>query len=572
LEEGREGPLGCRSIVVQARFGLVQGGRGTAESIGINSGPTLGGAPEGGENLRLSRPRGVVRFRFFLRNAEVVHRMRPMDVPLHRRAWRSLRGRPTRRAGSCSSTGQFGPSHWRAEGEGYLLRAAAQREPGASTFGVWPLSQGRGVVLSGHARNWPADRIGPQGINRIRGRGPGRRSKRQRQSLQGVGFELLHAARTEAVGPEPWPGFSHRMVLNRRHLLTPPPLSRPKEPCLSRGRARRRWSRLSRFALQPVGYAPARFSFARVSWRKVRCVSPILIGRVRHRSGCSRRPLPPLKRQHWVRVGPHSRSIRPLVGPEGPSCALIPLGGRRASRVRSGGISGEGPRRGGPAFDFLRREGRRRRPATHVPRPYRGRPRSSPGSRSGSPSVRSDEVVEGPPGVGHPLLSPVKRPVSMTTIRAMRSGFSAGEARRPYGTFPSRGPRRWTSAEVEVGEQRARLLDVAVVRVPVEVGGLVGAAKAPRSPRRDAAVPGVADRRNHLAPQVRPGGLAGGRNTTGGPSPSSRWARRSPVDLAVVRASNGKSGSPSKRSSGVREGPRSCGGRSAPGRPVGQGP
>ena len=62
-------------------------------------------------------------------------------------------------------------------------------------------------------------------------------------------------------------------------------------------------------------------------------------------------------------------------------------------------------------------------------------------------------------------------------------------------------------AEVELVEQRSDHRDVPVVAVPLHVGRLVGAAEAGEI-RRDAAEARVADRRDHLAPEERPGRLA----------------------------------------------------------------
>jgi hypothetical protein len=62
-------------------------------------------------------------------------------------------------------------------------------------------------------------------------------------------------------------------------------------------------------------------------------------------------------------------------------------------------------------------------------------------------------------------------------------------------------------SQVELLDQGRHQLDVTIVGVPVEIGGLVGAPEA-GVVRGDAAVAGVADRRNHLAPEERPGRLA----------------------------------------------------------------
>ena len=100
---------------------------------------------------------------------------------------------------------------------------------------------------------------------------------------------------------------------------------------------------------------------------------------------------------------------------------------------------------------------------------------------------------------------PVNRPVSRTTSRAIRSGCSTA-SRIPIGP-----PQSWTTdrgtAEVEILEKRRRQLDVAVVGVPVDVGRLVGAPEAGQVGGQ-AAKAGVAHRRDHLAPQERPGRLA----------------------------------------------------------------
>ncbi len=62
-------------------------------------------------------------------------------------------------------------------------------------------------------------------------------------------------------------------------------------------------------------------------------------------------------------------------------------------------------------------------------------------------------------------------------------------------------------ADVEFLQQGRDQFDVAVVGVPTEIGGLVGATEA-GVVGGDAAVTGVAHRRDHLAPEERPGRLA----------------------------------------------------------------
>src|SRR4051794_17573102 len=88
-------------------------------------------------------------------------------------------------------------------------------------------------------------------------------------------------------------------------------------------------------------------------------------------------------------------------------------------------------------------------------------------------------------------------------------------------------------AKVKVLEQAPGLGDVAVVRVPVEVRGLVGAPEA-GVVRRDAAVAGVANGRDHLAPQVGPGRLAVEEHHRG-PVALVEVGESEPIDLAVVR-------------------------------------
>jgi hypothetical protein len=73
---------------------------------------------------------------------------------------------------------------------------------------------------------------------------------------------------------------------------------------------------------------------------------------------------------------------------------------------------------------------------------------------------------------------------------------------------------------------------VAVVRVPVEVGGLVGAAEA-GVVGGDAAEAGVAHRRDHLAPEKRPGRLAVEEDDWL-PLPLVEVGQPQPVDLPVA--------------------------------------
>src|SRR5439155_18134909 len=74
---------------------------------------------------------------------------------------------------------------------------------------------------------------------------------------------------------------------------------------------------------------------------------------------------------------------------------------------------------------------------------------------------------------------------------------------------------------------------VAVVRVPVEVGRLVGAPE-PRVVGGDAAVARVAYRRDHLAPQIRPGRLAVKEDHRSS-LPLVQMREPQAVDLAVIR-------------------------------------
>ena len=104
--------------------------------------------------------------------------------------------------------------------------------------------------------------------------------------------------------------------------------------------------------------------------------------------------------------------------------------------------------------------------------------------------------------------------------------------RRPIGP-----PQSWTTT---VASRRSRSvssvrgeLGVAVVGVPIEVGRLVGAAEAGVI-GRDAAVARVAHRRDHLAPQVRPGRLAVEEDHRP-PLPLVEVGQPQPVHLAVMR-------------------------------------
>ena len=252
------------------------------------------------------------------------------------------------------------------------------------------------------------------------------------------------------------------------------------------------------------------------SWRKCEAFSILIGGSAPIRFA---KRLPDLEREHGVRVGPQHEH-RPLVAPEGPPGALLPSA--------PPGISGEVGRISGkaraPAFDSVVGNGRVVG-GDHVLVHAAGARRSSPASRSAGPRCarRSRGSVHQASDI---CCSPVKRPVSMTTIRAMRSGCSAA-SRSPIGP-----PQSWTTdggvPQVEVLEQRAAdLRDVAVVRVPVEVDGLVRAPE-PRVVGRDAA---VARRRGPAGSPCARGTTRSarrGRTRPAGPSPSSTWARRSP--------------------------------------------
>jgi catechol 2,3-dioxygenase-like lactoylglutathione lyase family enzyme len=80
------------------------------------------------------------------------------------------------------------------EGEGYY---SSGRIPGSKHFGVWPLSQAAEACFG--TAEWPAERIVPQASIEFEVGDP-EAVEAAGEELQGAGFELMHAARTEPWG------------------------------------------------------------------------------------------------------------------------------------------------------------------------------------------------------------------------------------------------------------------------------------------------------------------------------------------------------------------------------------
>ena len=141
-----------------------------------------------------------------------------------------------------------------------------------------------------------------------------------------------------------------------------------------------------------------------------------------------------------------------------------------------------------------------------------------------------DEVAEGQPRVGHPLVpgeqAGVEDHEALDPLRVL-DGESQPDRAAPVVHDDRR------AAQVEILEQRRRHRDVAVVGVPVDVGRLVRAPEAGEIGRQ-AAKAGVAHRRDHLAPQKRPGGLAV-HEDHGRPVALVEVGQAQAVHLAVVR-------------------------------------
>ena len=143
---------------------------------------------------------------------------------------------------------------------------------------------------------------------------------------------------------------------------------------------------------------------------------------------------------------------------------------------------------------------------------------------------------------------PVKGPVSMIDEprEALRVLDREPQADRAAPVVDDRG----RVADVELLEQRRHQLDVAVVRVPGEVGGLVGAAEA-----------GVVGGDAAVARRRGPAGSPCARGTTRSarrgrrrpaPLPLVEIGEAQPVDLVVARTRTGSRADPAKASSGVR--------------------
>src|SRR5881394_1659525 len=144
--------------------------------------------------------------------------------------------------------------------------------------------------------------------------------------------------------------------------------------------------------------------------------------------------------------------------------------------------------------------------------------------------ISADVVAEFEPSLTHLLLA------------GERAGLHDHQTRKTIGVL-NRKPQtdrpapivddRSRVANVELLQQRRHQLDVTVVRVPVEVGRLIGTTEA-SVVRRDTTVTGVAYRRNYFAPEERPGRLAVKEHHRL-PLPLVEVGEPQPVDLAVVR-------------------------------------
>ena len=263
----------------------------------------------------------------------------------------------------------------------------------------------------------------------------------------------------------------------------------------------------SQSAIRPPISSPAS------SWRKCEAFS-ILLGRGRRRSGRER--LPTLngstgsESAHRTSVGRASPRA-----PRAPACRPP----RPASRGRSAASAGRRARRPStPGSGTARR--RRRRPR----RPCRGRSAFRTSIAIGRSSVRSTK--------------------SRNACQASDIGCSPGEQagvhdddpRDPVGVLdgdsagrsarPSRGRRRSRRAGRGRSSSVGGELGVAVVGVPVEVGGLVGAAEA-GVVGCDAAIAGVGTGGITLRQRYDQSARRG-RTRPAGPSPSSTWASRRP--------------------------------------------
>ena len=172
---------------------------------------------------------------------------------------------------------------------------------------------------------------------------------------------------------------------------------------------------------------------------------------------------------------------------------------RPAYRARSGASAGTRGRR--PSTPGSGTGRRRRRSPRRRGRACTRRLTRKPTGRS---SVRSTKSRNAHPGVGHLLVAGEQPGVQDHHPRdPVRVLDRQPQPDRPAPVVHDDGG----VAHVELLEQRRHRRGVAVVAVPVDVDRLVRAAEAGQV-GRDAAVAGVAHRRDHLAPQKRPGRLA----------------------------------------------------------------
>ncbi len=114
------------------------------------------------------------------------------------------------------------------------------------------------------------------------------------------------------------------------------------------------------------------------------------------------------------------------------------------------------------------------------------------------------EVTKGQPGVGHRLMAGEQAGVEddhALDPLGVLDGQSQADRAAPV-VHDDRGV-----AQVERLEQRRHGVDVAVIGVPLDIDRLIGAPEAGQVGGQ-AAKAGVADGRDDLAPQKRPGGLA----------------------------------------------------------------